>query len=141
MKTIFIFDDSRPTDAMHRIVAIGEDGQRIAAIQFDGWTMPFCRFAMGAVHVSDAATDTAAVVNSTRAKMLTAYDSIYGAGNWYPMWLESPKRNDGWLNALRLARERDERIEAAASGFASASLAKIFSAVFGAAETQPHTTH
>lgn len=141
MKTIFIFDDSRPTDVLHRIVALGEDGQRIAAIQFDGWTMPYCRFAMGAMHVSDQTSDTADVVNSTRAKMLVAYDRIYGAGNWFPMWLESPKRNDGWLNALRLAREHDERIEAAASGFASASLAKIFSAVFGASETQPHTTH
>lgn len=141
MKTIFIFDDSRPTDALHRIVALGEDGQRIAAIQFDGWTMPFCRFAMGAVHAAAEGSDLVEVVNSTRAKMLIAYDRVYGAGNWSPMWLETPKRNDSWLTALRLAREHDERIEAAASGYASASLAKIFSAVFGAAETQPHTTH
>jgi hypothetical protein len=141
MKTIFVFDDSRPTDVLHRIVAIGEDGRRIAHIQFDGWTMPFCRFAMGAVHVSDAADETAEAVSSTRARMLSAYDAVYGPGNWEVIWLDYPRQNEAWLDAMLQSRERDEREQDARVGQSSASLAKILAALFGAPEVQPHTTH
>jgi hypothetical protein len=141
MKTIFIFDDSRPTDVLHHIVAIGEDGRRIARLQFDGWTMPFCGFAMGVMHVSDAAGGTDEAVKSTRAAMLSTYDAIYGVGNWQAEWLDYPRQSDAWLDAMKLAREREERSQDARVGQTSTSMAKILVALFGTPKAQPHTTH
>ena len=141
MKTIFVFDDSRPTDALHRIVALGEDGQRLATTMFDGWTLPYCRYAMAAMHVSDAKHDTASVVNSTRDGVVKKFDEVYGVGGWVAVWLETPKHDPLWLEALQLAQERDARIERAAIGYSGPALARILAAVFSSSEVRPHTTH
>lgn len=141
MKTIFIFDDSRPTDALHRIVALGEDGQRLTTMMFDGWTLPFCRYAMATVHVSDANHDNAGIVETTRSSVVEKFDAAYGVGGWVSVWLESPKHDALWLDALQLARERDARIERAAVGYSAPALSRILAAVFGSAEVRPHTTH
>jgi hypothetical protein len=141
MKTIFIFDDSRPTDDEHHVVALGEDGRRLAIRVFDGWTFPHCRYAMAAMHVCEARLDVAAAVNSTRSIMLEKFDAAYGTGGWVAVWLESPKHDDLWLEALQLSRERDARIEAAAIGYSAPALSRILAAVFGSPEVQPHTTH
>jgi hypothetical protein len=141
MKTIFIFDDSRPTDALHRIVALGEDGQRLAAVMFDGWMLPHCRYAMAALHTSDVNHDNVDAVRKTRSSSIEKFDAAYGLGAWVAVWLESPKRDDLWLEALQLSRERDARIEAVAVGFSSAALSRILGAVFGTPDVQPHTTH
>jgi hypothetical protein len=141
MKTIFVFDDSRPTDVLHPIVAIGEDGRRIARLQFDGWTMPFCRFAMGVLHVSDASDETDEAVTSTRSAMLSTYDAVYGVGNWQAVWLDYPRQSDAWLDALKLAREREERAQQSKVGQSTASLSKVLAALFATPEAQSHTTH
>lgn len=141
MKTIFIFDDSRPTDALHRIVALGEDGQRLATVMFDGWLLPYSRYAMAAAHVSHANHDNAEVVSRTRLSTVEKFDAAYGAGCWVSVWLESPKHDALWLDALQLARERDVRIERAAIGYSGAALSRILAAVFSSAEVQPRTTH
>jgi len=141
MKTIFIFDDSRPTDALHRIVALGEDGQRLSTVLFDGWLLPYCRYAMAAVHVSHANHDNAEVVNRTRMSTLEKFDAAYGVGGWVSVWLESPKRDALWLDALQLERERATRIDRSPVGYSNAALSRILAAVFGPAEVQPHTTH
>ncbi|OTP79448.1 hypothetical protein [Caballeronia sordidicola] len=141
MKTIFIFDDSRPTDDEHCVVALGEDGRRFGTRVFDGWTFPHCRYAMGAMHVSEAKHDAAVAVNSTRSTMLGKFDAAYGPGGWVAVWLETPKHDALWLEAVQLARERDARIERVAMSYSGPAFARILAAVFGSADAQPHTTH
>lgn len=141
MKTIFIFDDSRPTDVLHRIVALGEDGRHLSTVLFDGWLLPYCRYAMAAVHVSHANRDNAEIVDRTRAGTVEKFDAAYGPGAWVSVWLESPKLDALWRDALQLSREREARIDRSPVGYSNAALSRIFAAVFGPVEVQPHTTH
>lgn len=108
MKTIFIFNDSRPTDEFRAVMALGEDGQRVARIRFDSFTHPHCQFAMGSEHflfVDD--TDVTDPVHATRAAVLQRYSEVYGAGNWMPIWLDAPHANPDWCAAMNRLRERE----------------------------------
>ncbi|WP_168793564.1 hypothetical protein [Paraburkholderia aromaticivorans] len=142
MKTIFIFNDSRPSDYFQSIAALGEDGQLIDSIQFDGWTLPHVGFAMGVEHVLREDDLTVAVpVRMTRAAMLRRYDAAYSAGNWIPMWLDSPQTNEAWRRALHLMRERLSQPVPPASQFSDRGLTGILGAIFNSADVTPHTTH
>jgi hypothetical protein len=140
MKTIFIFNDSRPTDHLHSIVALGEDGQRISCIKFDSFTVPHALFAMGVAHSLNADDpDIVDPVNTTRARIIACYDAIYGVGNWMPMWLDAPHTNNAWCHALKLFRQHRQPVLAPA--FGNEALAGILGAIFGNADAVPHTTH
>jgi len=142
MKTIFIFNDSRPTDHLQSIVALGEDGQRIDCIKFDNWTLPHSRFAMGAEHVmSEDDVAIAAPVRMTRAAMLRRYDALYGAGNWLPMWLDAPQNNASFRRALQIMRERHAYATQLTPAFGDAALSGILRAIFNAPAATPRTTH
>lgn len=145
MKTIFIFNDSRPTDEMHAVMALGEDGLTVARITFDPFTLPHCRFAMGAEHLLAADdADITDPVNATRATVLRRYDEVYGAGNWLPIWLDAPQANPEWRDALNRHRERNRHAlhrAPVSMPFSTAALAGILGAIFGSADNAPHTTH
>lgn len=141
MKTIFIFNDSRPSDHLQAIVALGEDGQRLGCVKFDSYTAPHCQFAMGAEHI--LREDDPAIadpIHSTRAAAMHRYDAVYGAGNWMPMWLDAPQTNDAWRRALYLFRQRQSQ-PVQGNSLSNAALAGILGAIFSSADAAPHTTH
>lgn len=141
MKTIFIFNDSRPTDHLQSIVALGEDGQRIGCIRFDDWTAPHCQFAMGAAHLlREDDPDIADQIHASRAALLRRYEAVYGIGNWMPMWLDAPQTNAAWRRALYLYRQRQTQPVQNAQ-FGNAALGGILGAIFNSADSAPHTTH
>lgn len=101
MKQIFVFDDSRVTDREYNVLALDEDGQGVALIRFNDWTMPHVRFAMGIDQESDARGDTSITVDSMRAEVEAAYNVCLGRGNWHAVWVEQPKQDPMCLDALR----------------------------------------
>jgi hypothetical protein len=142
MKTIFIFNDSRPTDHLQSIMALGEDGQRIDCIRFDNLTLPHSRFAMGAEHVlTEDDVAIAAPVRMTRASMMRRYDALYGVGNWLPMWLDAPQSNASFRRALHIMRERHAYATQLAPTFSDVALSGILRAIFDSPAAAPHTTH
>jgi hypothetical protein len=146
MKTIFIFDDSRPTDDLRAVVALGEDGQRIARIKFDGFTHRHCMFAMCIEHTfCEDNTDISEPVIATRAAMVHRYDEVFGVANWMPLWLDEPRTNPDCAAALHRMRERNRHALTGANAgpisFGADALSGILGAIFGAPATTPHTTH
>jgi hypothetical protein len=142
MKTIFIFNDSRPTDDFRAVMALGEDGQCIARIKFDAFTHPHCQFAMGVEHsFREDDTDISGPVQATRAAVLRRYDEVFGAANWMPMWLDEPNANPDCYAALRRMRELNRPPVGVRVGFSPEALAGILGAVFGASDATPRTTH
>lgn len=139
MKTIFVFNDSRPSEYLQSILALGEDGQLVNFVKFDSSTAAYAAFAMGAVH--DVATNdpgVAAPLNVTRANALRRYEAIYGADNWIAIWLDAPQSNSEWRRAIDLLRARHAQPVPA---FGNQALAGILGAIFGSAEAAPHITH
>lgn len=130
MKTIFIFNDSRFTDLLSVVTALGEDGQRIKVVEFDRGLAAYSDFAMGVTHelAKDVDPEISARMGELRARVLAMYDAAYGAGNWFPMWLASPAQNIAWCRAMGLFRAR-----AVGRGqqFSDAALGRIALDVFG----------
>lgn len=109
MKTIFVFDDSRVTDRLYQIIALSDNGEGIARINFDDWTLPNCRYAMGVVSSCEPAdAHTTKLVSETRGEVLATYDNVFGAGEWVAVWIESPKADTSCLDALRAAHAATE---------------------------------
>lgn len=129
MKTIFIFNDSALTARHQNFSALGEDGQLVSTAVFDRHTAPYAEYAMGSVHELDAciAPGIAEPLTITRRNVLATYDRVYGAGNWIPMWLDTPVHNFAWCRAMRLYRSR---IESSSVSFSAAALDRILGAVF-----------
>lgn len=147
MKTIFVFNDSRPTDSFHLVLALCEDGRYAALVKFTDSTMPHCRYAMGVEHETGAVGSICDAVNRTRADVLAAYDIVCGRGEWFPVWLAAPRHDAACREAIRLLRERmvPRTVE-----LGPASIASILAAVLGssdvdldigAASVTPQTTH
>ena len=101
MKTIFVFDDSRVTDDARHIIALSEEGQGVALIKFDDWTLPYRHFAMGITQDCDATGSVAETVNRTHGDIVAAYNLVFGAGNWIAVWIEHPTQDPMCLEALR----------------------------------------
>ncbi|MBN3851961.1 hypothetical protein G3N59_01085 [Paraburkholderia sp. Ac-20340] len=131
MKTIFIFNDSRPTDFKMRVTALGEDGSRAATIVFDTNTGVHFEYAMGCKHEFDANVESSVSVpvNDTRQRVLAAYDNTFGSGNWIPMLISPNADNADFRAALALYRQRAEIFDAIEARFSDMALAKIFEAV------------
>jgi hypothetical protein len=101
MKQIFVFDDSRVTDRDYHILALSEDGQGIALIKFDDWTLPHVRFAMCVDENSDVSGALIGTVSDTRAEVYAAYNIFFGSGNWRAVWVNEPKQDPMCLDAMR----------------------------------------
>ncbi|WP_069267383.1 hypothetical protein [Paraburkholderia nodosa] len=134
MKTIFIFNDTRPTDLAMHMTALGEDGRRVATIVFDPKTEPHHEYAMGCAHELGANVDPSISipVNETRRDLFASYDRIYGAGNWMPLLVQPGTDNAEWRHALELYRARAATAGAPEPRFSATALARIFEAVLGA---------
>jgi hypothetical protein len=144
MKTIFIFNDSRPTDELRAVTALGEDGQHVAHVTFTSFTYPHHQFAMGTQHFLDEANpDISEAVLATRASIIQRYDDVYGASNWMPLWLDAPLANADWRAAISRFRMRSASSARAtgAPSFSNAALASLLGAIFASADSAPHTTH
>jgi hypothetical protein len=139
MKTIFVFNDSRPSEPMEAILAVDEDGHLVNFVKFDGATVACAAFALGAEHeLASRDPDIAVPVNVTRENALRRYDATYGAGNWIAVWLDAPRTNNAWRRAIELLRAR---LAPPVPAFSDEALAGIFGVVFGSADAVPHTTH
>ncbi|MEB2504605.1 hypothetical protein SB394_11850 [Burkholderia sp. BCCIQ04A] len=66
MKIVYVFNDRRPTDLLHPIVAISDDGVVAGVAHFDDWTLPFARFAMHVIDDCDAPGSDAFLIARTR---------------------------------------------------------------------------
>lgn len=144
MKTIFIFNDSRPTDLEPCFAALGEDACLLARVEFDGHTQQFFQYAFGCAHELPEGLEEGITIplNTNRARMFAAYDRIYGAGNWMPLWIESPTQNEAWRAAMDLYRSRGGIPDTRDMRFSNAALARILEAVGAAASrAEPHTVH
>lgn len=133
MKTIFIFNDSCPTDLALRFTALGEDGVRVATIVFDRLTVPHFGFAFGLEHVlpADLHPGTTEPLRATRVGLLAAYDRIYGALNWMPLWLASPTANAAWCGAMDVYRSRGDAPARGKVQLSNPALIQILSAIVG----------
>jgi len=139
MKTIFVFNDSRASEPMEAVLAVGEDGLLVNFVKFDSATVAYAAFAMGAAYELAAHDpDIAAPVNVTRANAHRRYDAAYGAGNWVAVWLDAPRNNSAWRRAIELVRARHAQPVPA---FSTQALAGILGDIFGSADAVPHTTH
>lgn len=141
MKTIFIFNDSRLTDLMPVVTALGEDGRRIKVVEFDRGLAAYSDFAMGVTHEleKDVSTEISEPISALRGRVLAAYDAAYGAGNWFPMRLSSPAQNIAWCHAMGLYRAR---AAGRSPEFSDAALGRILSDVLGAgAAVDKRTVH
>ena len=139
MKTIFVFNDSRPSELLEAILAVGEDGQLVNFVKFDRVTVAYAAFAMGAEHeLASRDPDIISPVNVTRANAFRRYDAAYGAGNWVAVWLDAPRINSSWRHAIELLRARQAQ---PAPSFSTQGLVGILGAIFGSADAAPHTTH
>ncbi|MFP3564735.1 hypothetical protein [Paraburkholderia sp. SIMBA_030] len=102
MKNVFVFNDSRVTDREYHVLALSEDGQGIALIRFNDWTMPHCRFAMCVSSETDASGDSFIAADNIRAEVEAAYNISFGRGNWHAVWVEHPKQDPMCIDALRV---------------------------------------
>ncbi|RQS85142.1 hypothetical protein [Burkholderia seminalis] len=109
MKIVYVFNDRRPTDPSHPIVALSEDGIVIGVAYFDDWTLPFARFAMQVDSECDAPGSDVFLIAQTRADTQQQMDERFGAGQWSAVWLDNPASDPGWLKALSLLRAEQER--------------------------------
>ncbi|MEX3691846.1 hypothetical protein AB3X91_08890 [Paraburkholderia sp. BR14263] len=144
MKTIFIFNDSRPTDLEPRFTALGEDARLFAQVEFDERTRHFSHYAFGCTHElsADLAEGITKPLNTARARLLAAYDRIYGNGNWVPVWIESPSQNEAWRRAIDLFRTRAAAIEPTVPSFSNVAFARILDAVLSRGRADaPCTVH
>ncbi|CAB3783091.1 hypothetical protein LMG28688_01577 [Paraburkholderia caffeinitolerans] len=134
MKTIFIFNDSRPTDRLPCIVALGEDACLFARVEFDGRTREHIDYAFGCAHSlpADLEESVADPLNATRTGMFAAYDRIYGSGNWMPLWLDAPTKNDAWLKAIEIFHRHPSKPCLSDVRFSDAALGRILEAIAGA---------
>jgi len=138
VKTIFVFDDSRVTDRDYNILALSEDGDGIALIKFDDWTLPHVRFAMCVDEDSPASGVLLDTVSDTRAEVYAAYNIAFGSGNWRAVWVNQPKQDPLCLDAMRAMHARlTEEIEKR-----SAELVETLFGALGEAKEHPaHVTH
>lgn len=134
MKTIFIFNDSRPTDPRPCIAALGEDASIFACVQFDGGTQDHVQYAFGCTHdlPADIRPSVSKPLNATRTGLFAAYDHSYGAGNWIPLWLDAPETNGAWRRAMALHRARQSPSCIGDVHFSDAGLARILDAIANA---------
>ncbi|MBR8054190.1 hypothetical protein [Burkholderia vietnamiensis] len=109
MKIVYVFNDRRPTDRIHPIAAISEDGVVIGVAEFDDWTLPFARFAMQVDSECDAPGSDVFLIAQTRAETQRLMDERFGAGQWSAVWLDNPASDPGWQKALSLLRAEQER--------------------------------
>jgi len=131
MKTIFIFNDNCPTDPALRFTALGEDGKRVATIVFDPLTVPHFGFAFALEHVlpGELHPGTAEPLRATRVGLLAAYDHIYGAMNWMPLWLSSPTTNTAWCDAMDVYRSRGDARAPDKVQFSDPALIRLLGAI------------
>lgn len=143
MKTIFVFNNSRPTDDLTTILALGEDGQAVARIQFDRFTLPFCQFAMGTSHYLQADdSDIADEIQDARARVLIRYSEMYGIANWMPMWLDAPLANPACVIAIRRFSEYSgRRSTVPARSFGADAITAILRDIFRMPAAATHSTH
>lgn len=106
MKTIFVFDDSRVTDRDYHVLALSEDGQGVALIKFDDWTLPHVRFAMCVDDDTTASGRLLDTVSDNRAEVHAAFDIVFGSGNWRAVWVNQPKHDILCLDAMRTMHAR-----------------------------------
>ncbi|WP_322055663.1 hypothetical protein [Burkholderia cenocepacia] len=109
MKIVYVFNDRRPTDPSHPIVALSEDGIVIGVAYFDDWTLPFARFAMQVDSECDAPGSDVFLIAQTRVDTQQQMDERFGAGQWSAVWLDNPASDPGWQKALSLLRAEQER--------------------------------
>jgi hypothetical protein len=138
VKNIFVFDDSRVTDRDYHVLALSEDGQGIALIKFDDWTMPHARFGMCVDEDSHASGRLLDTVSDTRAEVYAAYNIAFGSGNWRAVWVDQPKQDPLCVDALRA-------MHAALTAQIEKRNAELVDSLFGSLglpqETQSHATH
>ncbi|MBU9502871.1 hypothetical protein KTE68_22220 [Burkholderia multivorans] len=111
MKIVYVFNDRRPTDLLHPIVAISDDGVVAGVAHFDDWTLPFARFAMHVIDDCDAPGSDAFLIARTRAETQELFDAKFGAGKWSAVWLDDPRSDPGWIKAMELMRAEAVRRE------------------------------
>ena len=109
MKIVYVFNDRRPTDPSHPVVALSEDGIVIGVAYFDDWTLPFARFAMQVDSECDAPGSDVFLIAQTRAETQRQMDDRFGADQWSAVWLDNPASDPGWVKALGLLRVEQER--------------------------------
>ena len=102
MKVIYVFNDSRPSDRQHAIVALADDGKPAAVTHFDDWTLPYAQFALCCVDECDATGSDSHLVAETRANAFAGFNRRYGEGQWTAVWIENPRRDPGCVDALRV---------------------------------------
>lgn len=144
MKTIFVFNDCRPTDLTLRVTALGEDGQRVATVVFDALTERHFEFAFGLAHDLPAhiAPAVAAPLRATRRGIFAAYDRIYGTENWIPVLIPSPTECLAWRKAMSLYRDGSPVQEHPMPIFGNVALVRILDTVIGApAAAAARTVH
>jgi hypothetical protein len=133
MKTIFVFNDSCPTELALRFTALGEDGRRIQTVVFDQQTVKHFGFAFGLEHMlpNDLQLGVSDPLRETRAGVLTAYDRVYGVRNWIPLWLASPHASADWRRAMDVYRASAPATPRPDLSFGTAALVRVLAAVVG----------
>lgn len=144
MKIIYVFNDSRPSDRRHAIVALANDGRPAAVTNFDDWTLPYAPFAMCCIQECDATGSNASLVASTRENVVAGFNRRFGEGQWTAVWLDRPRTDQGFLDALRILHADLDREEAAACAAAKTVLGWLptaFEINLSAAPDAKPTTH
>lgn len=108
MKMIYVFNDSRPTDAHQACSSITEDGLAIVRMVFVDATLPYAKFVMGCDSQCSAEGDIKSTVTTSRNETLADFDKIIGAGQWVAQWVENPRVFGPFQDVLRKYHERIE---------------------------------
>lgn len=148
MKVIYVFDDSRPSDRQHVVLALADDGKPAAVTHFDDWTLPYAQFAMCCVDECDATGSNASLVAGTRESAFAGFNRRFGEGQWMAVWLDRPCADPGCIDALRILHaelERQEAEQVRAARAAAESVLSWLPAAFeielSAATNSKPTTH
>ena len=112
MKIVYVFNDRRPTDRIHPIAAISEDGIVVGVAEFDDWTLPFARFAMQVDSECDAPGSDVHLIAQARAETKQRMDTLFGADGWSAVWLDAPSADPGWVKAISLLHAEQDRQQA-----------------------------
>ncbi|WP_175777487.1 hypothetical protein [Burkholderia anthina] len=111
MKIVYVFNDRRPTDRVHPIAAISEDGIVVGIAEFDDWTLPFARFTMQVDSECDAPGSDVFLIAQARAETKQRMDTLFGDGERSAVWLEEPAADPGWIKAVSMLRAEQDRQE------------------------------
>lgn len=144
MKIVYVFNDTRPSDRQHVVLALADDGKPANLVYFDDWTLPYAPFAMCCHSECDATGSNAVLVAGTRRNVLAGFDERFGAGEWTAVWLDKPGNDQGCLDALRILHDELDRQEAAACAAAKSVLSWLPTAIeidISVGANSKHTTH